>query len=385
MSDADWKTLTGNYYPIYHSAIAFDDMVSKKDPAGAIKEYTAELMLFSPADCAKPGQCLVDTLELAQAYSRPGASRDEVKAVWFYARAWDFAPPAYQSQIQPQLEYRYKHYHGTLDPEAAITQQINAIKAQAQATLFPPADFTIAPAPTPADLAHHAYTSGDPKSLGLEDKEYILANGTDADATGLWGLLKGQQTPVPGNVISDPATVLKITVTTTAAAKPKEFVVKLTNPVACSAVPPAPSELKIKDAQDYILANGVKADTDAMGDALTDTPAHLHKITIDPSVTVINVAVTQDAKDNHVADFTVNLKDPVSCKEAPAAGSILGLQPNALELDATYDTYTHVAAAGTTAASAQIVLSGGFLQQPKKAAPVHHTPAKPAAGHHPGM
>jgi hypothetical protein len=385
MSDADWKTLTGNYYPIYHSAIAFDDMVSKKDPAGAIKEYTAELMLFSPADCAKPGQCLVDTLELAQAYSRPGASRDEVKAVWFYARAWDFAPPAYQSQIQPQLEYRYKHYHGTLDPEAAITQQINAIKAQAQATLFPPADFTIAPAPTPADLAHHAYTSGDPKSLGLEDKEYILANGTDADATGLWGLLKGQQTPVPGNVISDPATVLKITVTTTAAAKPKEFVVKLTNPVACSAVPPAPSELKIKDAQDYILANGVKADTDAMGDALTDTPAHLHKITIDPSVTVINVAVTQDAKDNHVADFTVNLKDPVSCKEAPAAGSILGLQPNALELDATYDTYTHVAAAGTTAASAQIVLSGGFLQQPKKSAPVHHTPAKPAAGHHPGM
>jgi hypothetical protein len=384
MSDADWKTLTGNYYPIYHSAIAFDDMVSKKDPAGAIKEYTAELMLFSPADCAKPGQCLVDTLELAQAYSRPGASRDEVKAVWFYARAWDFAPPAYQSQIQPQLEYRYKHYHGTLDPEAAITQQINAIKAQAQATLFPPADFTIAPAPTPADLAHHAYTSGDPKSLGLEDKEYILANGTDADATGLWALLKGQQTPVPGNVISDPATVLNITVATTAAAKPKEFVVKLTNSVACSAVPPAPSELKIKDAQDYILANGVKADTDAMGDALTETPAHLHKITIEPSVTVINVAVTQDAKDNHVADFTVNLKDPLSCKEAPAAGSVLGLQPNALELDATYDTYTHIAAAGTTAASAQIVLSGGFLQQPKKAAPVHH-PVKPAAGHHAGM
>ncbi len=75
-------------------------------------------------------------------------------------------------------------------------------------------------------------------------------------------------------MISDPATVLKITVTTTAAAKPKEFVVKLTNSVACSAVPAPPAELKIKDAQDYILANGVKADTDAMGDVLTETPAH---------------------------------------------------------------------------------------------------------------
>ena len=48
--------------------------------------------------------------------------------------------------------------------------------------------------------------------------------------------------------------------------------------MACSAVPPPPSELKIKEAQDYILANGVKADTDAMGDVLTDPPAHIHKI-----------------------------------------------------------------------------------------------------------
>lgn len=381
-SDADWKTLTANYYPIYHSAIALDDMVSKKDPAGAIKEYTAELMLFSPADCAKPSQCLVDTLQLAQAYSRPGPARDEVKAVWFYARTWDFVPAGLKPQIEAQLDYRYKHYHGTLDGDAAITQQINAIKAQAQATLFPPADFTIAPAPTPDILAHRAYTSGDPHNLNLEDKEFILANGSDADASGLWGLLKGQQTPVPGNVISDPATTLKIVVTTSASPKPKEFTVKLTNPVACSAVPPAPSELKVKEAQDYILANGVKADTDAMGDVLTETPAHVRKIEIEPSVTAINMAVTQDAKDNHNADFIVNLKDPLSCKEAPTPGAVLGLQP-ATELDATYDTYTKVPAAGSVGPTAQIVLNDGFVQQEKKAAPaVHH---KPAAGHHAGM
>src|SRR5208282_5354355 len=33
MSDADWKTLIANYYPIFHSAIALDDMVAKNDPA----------------------------------------------------------------------------------------------------------------------------------------------------------------------------------------------------------------------------------------------------------------------------------------------------------------------------------------------------------------
>ena len=385
MSDPDWKTLTGNYYPIFHSAIAFDDLVAKKDYAGAIKEYTAELMLYTPQQTTVPGPGLQDTLRLASAYSKPGDSRDEIKAVWFYARAWDYAPVSVKPSIEQQLDYWYKRYHGTLDGDAAITQQINDIKAKAQATLFPPADFTIAPAPTPDKIAHQALISGDPRNLNLEDKEYILANGVDADASSLWALLKGQQTPVPGNVISDPATVLKITVTTAASPKPKEFVVKLTNSVACSAVPVAPTELKIKDAQDYIVANGVKADTDAMGDVLTATPAHLHKITIEPSVTVINVAVTQDAKDNHSADFIVNLKEPLSCKEAPASGSILGLQP-AVELNGTYDTYTKVPGVGTAGPTVQIVLDGGFVQQEvKKATPVHHAPAKPAAGHHAGM
>jgi hypothetical protein len=382
VSEADWKKVTDSAYPAFHSAIAYDDLVSKKDYAGAIKEYTAELMLYSPEACTKPGPCLADTLQLAQAYAKPGPAKDEIKAIWFYARAWDYAPPAYKAQIEPQLDYWYKRYHGTLDGEAAITQQISAIKTQAQATLFPPGSFTIAPAPTPDKLAHQAYTSGDPSKLNLEDKEYILANGTPDDANGLWGILKGQQTPVPGVVISDPATVLKITATTTASVKPKEFVVKLTNPVACSAVPPPPSELKVKEGQAYILANGVKADTDAMGDILTETSVHIRKLVIEPSITEVDVAVTQDAKDNHKADFIVNLKEPASCKDAPDPGSALATQP-AIELDGTYDTYTKTAAAGTNPASVQIVLSAGFIQQEQKKAPVRR-PAKPSPAHHRG-
>jgi hypothetical protein len=319
---------------------------------------------------------------LAQAYAKPGDSRDEVKAVWFYSRAWDFAPAAYKAQIEPLLNYWYKRYHGTLDGDAAIKTQISTIEAQAQATLFPPATFSIAPAPSNQDLANKYCAVGpdELKKLALEDKEFILANGSKDCTDKLWGLMKGQPTPVPGIVISDPATALKVTVTTAAAPKPKEFVVKLTNTVACGAVPPPPSELKIKDAQDYIVANGVKTDTDAMGDALTGAPAHLRKITIEPAVTAVSVAVTQDAKDAHAADFQVNLKDPLSCKEAPAVSSALALQPGT-ELDGTYDTYAQVQAAGSTAASAQIVLREGFLPL-QKTAPVHHPPAKPSPAHH---
>jgi tetratricopeptide (TPR) repeat protein len=378
MDDATWKTFTTTYYPIFHSAIALDDVLVKKDYAAAIDEYNKELMLYSAAQ-TQSGPGLVDTLQLAEALAKPSAKKDVVKAVWFYARAYDYAPAPYKPQIEPKLDYWYKRFHGTLDGDAAIKTQIDAIKAKAQTSLFPPSDFTIPPAPTPADLARHALTSGDPKLLSLEDKEYILANGSDEDANSLWALLKGQQSPVPGVVISAQATVLKVSVTATAAAKPKDYVVKLTTPADCDKVP-AFTGTTVKDAQAYVLANGDKADTDPI-DALTEAPAKIHKIEVVPGVSSIGVAVTQDAKDSKTADFVLNLKEPVSCKDIPAVGSTVATQP-ATEFDGTYSTFTKVPAANGKDASAQIVLSDGFVQ-PEKKAPVRARPSPAHRAAHP--
>ncbi len=369
MDDASFKKMTDAAYPIFHSAIAADYVIVKKDFAAAIKEYIAELNFFT-APQTQTGQGLVDTLQLAQTYAKPGDTRDPVKAIWFYARAWDFAPPAFKAQIQPQLEYWYKRYHGTLDGDAAMTKQMNDIKTQAQSSLFPPADFAIEPAPTPEKLAHIAM-QGDLTKLNLEDKEYILANGNKADADKLWAALQGQQTPVPGIVITAPATVLKVTVTT-AAPKPKEYIVKLTNSVACSAVPVPPTELKIKEVVDYLTANGVAAEA-----AAVETTG-AKKVAVVPAVSIVSVAVTQDAKDTRTADFNVNLKEPVSCKEAPTAGAeVKANNAEGISVYGTYSTYTITPAQGSTAAKAQIVLNdGGVQQQEKKTAPAR----KPAAG-----
>jgi hypothetical protein len=223
-SDDEWKKLTGAAYPIFHSAIALDDALSKKDFKGAQDEYTAELKMYT--DDQSKVQGLVDTLQLAQAYSQPGSSQDLPKAVWDYARVWAYAPPAYKAQIEPKLEYYYKKYHGSLDG-------LDALKQQAMATTFPPGTFHIDPAKSPAEQIHDLIAATpDLNTLALADKETVLAVGSKDDADKLWALLKDKETQVPGIVISADANTIKVAVTQDAKdSKVADFIVNLKKPL----------------------------------------------------------------------------------------------------------------------------------------------------------
>ena len=371
MADPAWKSFTGVAYPTYHSAIAFDDAVSKKDYKSAIDEYNKDLMLYAPDACAKPGPCLIDTLQLAQAYAKPGDARDEVKACWFYARAWNFAPAAFKTQIEPQLEYWYKRWHGNLDG-------INDVKTASAGTLFPPSNFAIAPAPKPDEIVHNVLaTTPDLTKLNLEDKEFILANGNKDDSAKLWAVLKDQLTPVPGIVIADPVNAIAISVTKLAEVKATDYTVALAKPMACTDALPETATTRQK--LDFIQANAAPSDAGKIADLVALEPAKIKKLTVDLGVSQLKVAVTQDAKDSKNPDFIVNMKEAVGCKELPAAGFEFKLQP-ADELDATYDNYTQQAAASATVApTAQIVLRDGFIQAEKKA-PAKAPVRRPAAG-----
>ncbi|HEY6488349.1 MAG: hypothetical protein WCC26_02840 [Terracidiphilus sp.] len=222
----EWTKETGATYPLFHSAIALDDTVVKKDYKGAQDEYAAELKLYG--DDGSKGAGLNDTLLLAQAYSQPGATQDLVKAVWYYARVWDFAPANYKAQIEPKLEYYYKKYHGALDG-------LDAIKQQAQASLNPPGTFAITPAKSPQEQIHDLIASTpDLTTLALADKETVLAYGSKEDADKLWALLQGKQTPVPGIVISVAPDGSQISVAVTQDAKDSkqaDFIVNLKEPL----------------------------------------------------------------------------------------------------------------------------------------------------------
>jgi hypothetical protein len=238
VSDADWKKQTDATYPLYHSAIAVADIAGKKDVKGGIDEYRKELMLYTPEQ-TQSGQGLADTLMLAEAYTKP-EGKDLVQAVWFYARAWNFAPANFKGQIEPKLEYYYKKYHGDL-------KGLDELKTQTQANLFPPSTFKIDPAKTPAEQIHDLITTTpDLNTLALADKETVLAVGSKEDADKMWTVLKDKQTPVPGTVIAATASQIKVAVTQDAKdAKTADFIVNMKAPLADKDIPAVGFELKL--------------------------------------------------------------------------------------------------------------------------------------------
>jgi hypothetical protein len=255
-SEADWKKQTDAIRPIFHSAIALDDILSKKDIKAGVAEYSQELMLF-PVDQTTSGPGLVDTLNIAEAYAKE-TPPDPVNAVWFYARALNYAPPNFKPAIEKKLDYWYNKYHGGMDG-------LDDIKAQSVATVFPPGGYQPKPAPTAAERIHDLLANTpDLRTLALADKETILALGSKDDADKLWALMKNQATPVPGIVIEATASVIKLAVTADAKeAKVPDFIVNLKTPLAEKAIPAAGFEFGIQP----------KAELDGTYDTYTQVPA----------------------------------------------------------------------------------------------------------------
>jgi len=238
VADPDWKKQTDATFPIFHSALALDFINAKKDVKAGIEEYKKELMLYAP-DATKSGPGLVDTLQLAEAYTKPDG-KDLVQAIWFYSRAWNFAPANFKGQIEPKLEYYYKKYHGDL-------KGLDDIKTQSAATLFPPGTLKIEQALTPAQQIDALLQSTpDLNTLALADKETVIAVGSKEAADKMWAVLKDKPTPVPGTVMEATASQIKVAVTQDAKdAKTADFIVNMKEPLAEKDIPAVGSELKL--------------------------------------------------------------------------------------------------------------------------------------------
>ncbi len=204
MSQADYDKLKAVATPIFESTIAADD-TAKQDWKDAITAYQAELKSYTDPAQTQTGPGLLDTYLLGQAYLKLNPP-DIVNAIWYLTRAAQFAQGASKDQIEKAAEYWYEKYHDSAANPTSL-DGYDQIKTLAQANLFPPADYKPVPAPpppSPADQAHAALVAVnmDATKLNLSDKEFILANGSQADAAAVWDTLKDKTFQVPGKVVS---------------------------------------------------------------------------------------------------------------------------------------------------------------------------------------
>ncbi len=228
----EWDKRKAATDPVFYSILSNDALYSKKDLKAAVDAFRTELewMAKNNADLTKVPPGLNDTLLLGQTYTQL-TPPDMINGVWFLTRAENFAPAGFKPQIDKQARYWYKRYHGKEDG-------FEAVLAASATSVFPPDGFTIAPAPTPKDIADGVVASTpDLTTLALQDKEYILANASKDNADKLWATLKDQVAQIPGTImsVSDDGTQVKIAVTDDAKADKKpDFTINLKKPLTAA-------------------------------------------------------------------------------------------------------------------------------------------------------
>jgi hypothetical protein len=225
MADADFDNLKKGVTPTFYGAIA-TAALAKKDTATAITNYKSELSSVPVDQTTKPGPLLQDTYQLGIAYYQ-STPPDYVNCTWYTSRAAAFAPDPYKTEFLKVANYCYKKYHGKADGYEAVT-------AAVATSLDPPSGFTIAPAPSPADIvADVIKTTPDLATLAVGDKEFILANGKPEDADKVWQTIKDKQVQLPDvTVVSATDSAIQVSVSDDSVqAKTADFTFNLKEPL----------------------------------------------------------------------------------------------------------------------------------------------------------
>jgi hypothetical protein len=236
LADADYTKLKANSIPTFYSVIG-NDAFGKKDSPTAIDNFKKELAAVPLDQTKQPGPPLLDTFYLAEAYVQ-STPPDYLSCAFYASRVIAYAPDAFKQQaaVAALPKYCFHKFHGPADDVG-----FDAVTAAATANLNPPDGFaaSVKPAPTPADIVNQVFaTTPDLTTLAVDDKEYILQNGTPDQAAKMWNLLKGKSYQIQGTVVSATPTELQLSVSSDAVqSKTADYTIKL---AAADAAPEEP-------------------------------------------------------------------------------------------------------------------------------------------------
>ncbi|HMC58205.1 MAG TPA: hypothetical protein VKJ01_03335, partial [Candidatus Solibacter sp.] len=193
-SDADFQKMKDQMTGIFDAAVGVAALQDKDYP-------TATKDLRVAADGNPLDFSVIYPLALAYLQSTPP---DSLNGIWYAARAAAVAPPAAQAQIEKYAKGQYRNYHGGEDGWSDVL-------ASAKASPTQPANFTIKPAPSPADQAADLVKTKTPDKMDFAEWELVLTQGKQEDADTVFNAIKGKSVQLGGGlVISTSATKLTL-------------------------------------------------------------------------------------------------------------------------------------------------------------------------------
>ncbi|MBV9608592.1 MAG: hypothetical protein JO187_03450 [Acidobacteria bacterium] len=238
MSDADWDKLKLQTQIIFEGALGFAALQGKDYPT-AQQHLQAAVDARAKTNPNDPTN-LRDIYPLALAYLE--ANPINPKGLWYVARAANLSNQ--NPQIVKYGVYKYTKYHGSQDGW-------DQLLAQAKTSPEPPADFAVAPAPSPADQARQIASSTDPTKMDFGQWELVLSEGDPATQEKVFSAIKGTEVPFAAKVISATKTTLSLAATADAIQNNQADVeVTMAAPLTTALMPKPGSEIQLQAKPD---------------------------------------------------------------------------------------------------------------------------------------
>lgn len=235
MTDADFQKLKSQYSLIFNGAVGFGELQKKNFSAAA--EHLQAAVQLDPTSFYDVYQ-----LGLADVQATPPNSL----GLFYLARAVIMSNN--NADVNNVAVYYYTKYHGTKD-------DWDKLMAAAKESPLPPPGFTVAPAPSPAEIAKKLADSKDPKQLSFDELQLILVYGQQEVVDKVWGAVKGQPIPFVAKVIGASRTKLTLAATYEDVQNSQSDVeVTMIAPIPAASVPKVGETIQVQAKPDSFTA-----------------------------------------------------------------------------------------------------------------------------------
>ena len=232
MNDADFTKMHNELGAIFEGGLGFVAL-QNKDYAAAGKDFR-----MAVSEEGQPN--IADIYPLAQADLEAKPMNPE--GFWFIIKAANLAQGDGKQQILEYGRKKYIRYHGSEQGWQELVTD-----ATSNASVMPPAGFTVAaapPPPSPAEQAADLVKSKDPKKMSFAEWQLVLSSGNQAAADTVWTAIKDKAVKLGANVISAGASSLQLAGSEDdIEAKKADITVGMTKPLPAKLVPQAGAQI----------------------------------------------------------------------------------------------------------------------------------------------